>query len=149
MTNTILLIEDNPTDILLIQRAFRNEELAHISLQIVKDGDTAVSYLSGAGEYGDRTRYPLPSIILLDLKLPRRSGHEVLAWIKQQPELKLLPVIILTSSRQKVDVNQAYELGVNSYLVKPVKFAALSEMIKSFSDYWLRINEPPELLLEF
>jgi len=112
MTNTILLVEDNPTDILLIQRAFRNEELAHISLQIVRDGDTAVCYLSGAGECGDRTRYPLPSIILLDLKLPRRSGLEVLAWIKQQPELKLLPVIVLTSSRQKVDVNQAYELDL-------------------------------------
>ncbi|WP_026735210.1 response regulator [Fischerella sp. PCC 9605] len=145
MTNTILLVEDNPTDILLIQRVFRNEALTHTSLQIVKDGEAAIFYLSGKGEYADRICYPLPSIILLDLKLPRRSGHEVLAWIKQQPELKRVPVIVLTSSRQKEDVNQAYDLGANSYLVKPVKFTVLSEMLNSFSSYWLEFNEPPEL----
>jgi CheY-like chemotaxis protein len=145
MTQTILLVEDNPADILLIQRAFRQADLSHISLQIVRDGDAAVLYLSGEREYLDRERYPLPILMLLDLKLPRRSGHEVLEWLRQQPDLKRLPVIMLTSSREVFDVNQAYELGVNSYLVKPIGFAALVEMLKTLNLYWLMLNEPPEV----
>lgn len=143
-TQTILLVEDNPVDILLMQRAFRNETFANTSLQIVRDGDAAVFYLNGDGEYSDRDRYPLPAIILLDLKLPRRSGHEVLVWLKQQPELKRLPVVMLTSSRQTPDVKRAYDLGVNSYLVKPVGFASLLEMMQSFNEYWLNYTELPE-----
>ncbi|MEG4580203.1 response regulator [Microcoleus sp. MON1_C5] len=141
---TILLVEDNPVDILLMQRAFRNETFANTSLQIVRDGDAAVFYLNGDGEYSDRDRYPLPAIILLDLKLPRRSGHEVLIWLRQQPELKRLPVVMLTSSRQTPDVKRAYDLGVNSYLVKPVGFASLLEMMQSFNEYWLNYTELPE-----
>jgi CheY-like chemotaxis protein len=143
-THTILLVEDNPVDILLMQRAFRNETLANTSLQIVRDGDAAVFYLEGDGEYNDRARYPLPAIILLDLKLPRRSGHEVLGWLKKQPKLKRLPVVILTSSRQAFDVNRAYDLGVNSYLVKPIGFALLLEMMNSLNEYWLNHSELPE-----
>ncbi|MBD1812725.1 response regulator [Microcoleus vaginatus] len=143
-TQTILLVEDNPVDILLMQRAFRNETFANTSLQIVRDGDAAVFYLNGDGEYSDRDRYPLPAIILLDLKLPRRSGHEVLIWLRQQPELKRLPVVMLTSSRQTPDVKRAYDLGVNSYLVKPVGFASLLEMMQSFNEYWLNYTELPE-----
>jgi CheY-like chemotaxis protein len=143
-TQTILLVEDNAVDILLMQRAFRNETFANTSLQIVRDGDAAVFYLNGDGEYSDRDRYPLPAIILLDLKLPRRSGHEVLLWLRQQPELKRLPVVMLTSSRQTLDVKRAYDLGVNSYLVKPVGFASLLEMMQSFSEYWLNYSELPE-----
>jgi len=145
-TQTILLVEDNPVDVLLMQRAFRNETFANTSLQIVRDGDAAVFYLNGDGEYSDRDRYPLPAIILLDLKLPRRSGHEVLVWLKQQPELKRLPVVMLTSSSQTLDVKRAYDLGVNSYLVKPVGFASLVEMMQSFSEYWLNYTELPETL---
>ncbi|UNU26160.1 response regulator [Microcoleus vaginatus] len=145
-TQTILLVEDNPVDILLMQRAFRNETFANTSLQIVRDGDAAVFYLNGDGEYSDRDRYPLPAIILLDLKLPRRSGHEVLVWLKQQPELKRLPVVMLTSSSQTLDVKRAYDLGVNSYLVKPVGFASLVEMMQSFSEYWLNYTQLPESL---
>jgi CheY-like chemotaxis protein len=143
-THTILLVEDNPVDILLMQRACRHETLANTSLQIVRDGDAAVFYLEGDGEYSDRARYPLPAIILLDLKLPRRSGHEVLGWLKKQPKLKRLPVVILTSSRQTFDVDRAYDLGVNSYLVKPIGFASLLAMMKSFSEYWLNHSELPE-----
>ncbi|MEG4940283.1 response regulator [Microcoleus sp. F4-D5] len=143
-TQTILLVEDNPVDILLMQRAFRNQIFTNTSLQIVRDGDAAVFYLNGEGEYSDRDRYPLPAIILLDLKLPRRSGHEVLVWLKQQPELKRLPVVMLTSSRQTLDVKRAYDLGVNSYLVKPVGFASLLQMMQSFSEYWLNYTELPE-----
>lgn len=144
MTQTILIVEDNPADILLIQRAFRQADLSHISLQIVRDGDAAVLYLGGEGEYSDRECYPLPMLMLLDLKLPRRSGHEVLEWIRQQPDLKRLPVIMLTSSRETIDVNQSYDLGVNSYLVKPVGFTALVEMLRTLNLYWLMLNEPPE-----
>jgi CheY-like chemotaxis protein len=147
MTHTILLVEDNPADILLVQRAFRKEELSHVSLQIVKDGDAAVFYLSGKGEYSDRERYPLPMLILLDLKLPRRSGHEVLSWLRQQSELKRLPVVVLTSSRETIDINQAYDSGVNSYLVKPIGFASLLEMLNALSLYWLKLNEYPEVPL--
>ncbi|MEG4252713.1 response regulator [Microcoleus sp. Pol10D4] len=143
-TQTILLVEDNPVDVLLMQRAFRNETFANTSLQIVRDGDAAVFYLNGDGEYSDRDRYPLPAIILLDLKLPRRSGHEVLVWLRQQPELKRLPVVMLTSSRQTLDVKRAYDLGVNSYLVKPFGFASLLEMMQSFREYWLNYTELPE-----
>ncbi|HEY9632607.1 MAG TPA: response regulator [Coleofasciculaceae cyanobacterium] len=147
MTHTILLVEDNPADILLVQRAFRKEELSHVSLQIVKDGDAAVFYLSGKGEYSDRERYPLPMLILLDLKLPRRSGHEVLSWLRQQSELKRLPVVVLTSSRETIDINQAYDSGVNSYLVKPIGFASLLEMLNALNLYWLKLNEYPEVPL--
>jgi len=143
-TQTILLVEDNPVDILLMQRVFRDRIFSNTSLQIVRDGDAAVFYLNGDGEYSDRDRYPLPRIILLDLKLPRRSGHEVLVWLKQQPQLKRLPVVMLTSSGQTLDINQAYDLGVNSYLVKPVGFGSLSEMMQSFGEYWLNHTELPE-----
>lgn len=145
MIQTILLVEDNPADILLMQRAFRKENLSNVSLQIVNDGDEAVFYLNGENQYSDRERYPLPVLILLDLKLPRRSGHEVLAWLRQQPVLKRLPVVILTSSKEIIDVNQAYDLGVNSYLAKPPGFGALVDMIKSINLYWLLQNEQPEV----
>lgn len=145
MMYTILLVEDNPADILLIQRAFRNENYSHVSLQIVTDGDAAIFYLSGGGQYTDRSLYPLPAIILLDLKLPHRSGYEVLAWIKEQPQLKRLPVVVMTSSKQQADVNKTYDLGVNSYLVKPDDFATMSDLLHSITEYWLKHNKPPEV----
>jgi CheY-like chemotaxis protein len=143
--HTILLVEDDPNDILLTQRAFRKANLTNASLQVVTDGDTAVAYLSGAGEYADRDRYPLPVVVLLDLKLPRRSGHEILAWLRQQPELKRLLVVVLTSSNQRSDVDQAYDLGANSYLVKPIGLAALVEVVQALNLYWLLLNEKPEI----
>lgn len=146
MPHTVLLVEDSATDILLMQRTFRHELLAGVTLQVARDGDAAVSYLSGAGEYGDRLHYPLPALVLLDLKLPRRSGLEVLAWLKQQPQLKRIPVIVLTSSNQRIDLNQAYDLGVNSYLVKPIGFAALLALMQSLGTYWLQHNEQPDLV---
>ncbi len=145
MNHTILLVEDDPTDILLMQRVFRHENLSKIMLQVVRDGDAAVFYLSGEGEYSDRERYPLPVLILLDLRLHRRSGHEVLAWLRQQPELKRIPVVILTSSREARDVNQAYDLGVNSYLAKSSGLTALLEMMKTVNLYWLVTNVNPEV----
>lgn len=142
---TILLIEDDPYDIQLTQRAFRKAELINISLQIVQNGDDAVSYLSGSDEYADRDRFPLPVLLLLDLKLPRRNGLEVLEWLRQQPGLKRLPVIVLTSSKESSELNKAYDLGANSYLVKPVGFTALQEMVKTFNLYWLLLSELPQM----
>ncbi len=143
--HTVLLVEDDPNDILLIQRAFRKADLVNTTMQVIQDGDTAVDYLQGVGDYADRDRYPFPMLILLDLKLPRRSGHEILGWLRQQPQLKRLPVIILTSSQQNTDVNRAYDLGANSYLVKPVGLTALVDVIKMIKMYWLLLNESPEV----
>ena len=140
----ILLVEDSPDDALLIQRAFRKANLAN-PVELVRDGEEAVAYLSGKAPYDDRTRFPLPVFMLLDLKLPRRSGLEVLAWVRQESVVKRLPVVVLTSSRESVDVNRAYDLGVNSYLTKPVGFEALLEMVKNVNLYWLVMNENPEL----
>jgi CheY-like chemotaxis protein len=140
----ILLVEDSPDDALLIQRAFRKANMAN-PVQLVRDGEEAVAYLSGAPPWDDRARFPLPVFMLLDLKLPRRSGLEVLAWVRQESTVKRLPVVVLTSSRESVDVNRAYDLGVNSYLTKPVGFEALLEMVKSVNLYWLVLNEYPEM----
>jgi len=141
---TILLVEDDLNDVFLIQRAFRKANLAN-PIQVMKDGEAAVLYLSGQEPYADRDRYPLPILMLLDLKLPRRSGLEVLEWLKQQPKLKRLPVVVLTSSREHTDLNRAYDLGANSYLVKPVAFDSLLNMVQTLNQYWLIINERPNL----
>jgi CheY-like chemotaxis protein len=140
----ILLVEDSPDDALLIQRAFRKANLAN-PVQLVRDGEEAVAYLKGAPPFDDRSRFPLPVFMLLDLKLPRRSGLEVLAWVRQESPVRRLPVVVLTSSRESVDVNRAYDLGVNSYLTKPVGFEALLEMVKNVNLYWLVLNEHPEI----
>jgi len=135
----VLLVEDDADHVLLIQRAFAKANLVN-PLRIVRDGDDAVNYLSGVGPYADRTRHPLPSLILLDLKLPRKSGLEVLSWLRGEPNLKLTPVVILSSSAETADIQKAYSLGVNSYLVKPVNFGDLLEMVKSIGMYWMILN---------
>jgi len=141
---TVLVVEDNPTDVLLIRRAFARAQIAN-PLQVVQDGDAAVQYLSGEGVYGDRGAFPLPAVMLLDLKLPRRSGLEVLEWVRAQAPLRRLPVVMLTSSNQSQDVNRAYDLGANSYLVKPVEFADLARMLSEVHVYWLDLNVKPTL----
>lgn len=141
---TILLVEDNPDDVLLIQRAFKKANLVN-PVVVVGDGEKAIEYLSGSGAYAERSRFPLPVLILLDLKLPRKSGHEVLGWVKQHAALKRIPVVVLTSSTETVDVNRAYDLGANSYLVKPVGFDDLFSMVKALQPYWLILNEKPDV----
>ncbi len=138
----LLLVEDDPNDVFLIQRAFRRANLM-MPMDVVGDGDEAVHYLTGQSQYSDRGKYPLPSLILLDLKLPRRSGLEVLAWLRSQPIIRRIPVVVLTSSQEYNDVDRAYEAGVNSYLVKPVTFNALERMISSLDSYWLKANHYP------
>jgi CheY-like chemotaxis protein len=143
-TPLILLVEDNATDVVLIRRAFEQAKMAN-PIHVVSDGDAAVEYLGGTGEYSDRSKYPLPILILLDLKLPRRSGLEVLAWLKEQEPLRRIPVVMLTSSEQPRDVDAAYDSGVNSYLVKPVEYDSLFKMLKAVNLYWMMLNEHPNL----
>ena len=141
--HAILIVEDDPNDVLLIQRALKKANVTGPQ-QVVGDGDKAVAYLAGHGPYADRTQYPLPVMVLLDLKLPRRSGLEVLEWLRQQPGLKRLPVVMLTASREGKDINRAYDLGANSYLVKPVDLDPLVDMMKHVGVYWLALNEKPD-----
>lgn len=137
---TILLVEDNEDDVELILNAFGKAEVLN-PVQIVTDGDQAIAYLSGEGPFVDRGAYPMPSLILLDLKLPRRSGFEVLEFAKSHPRTRLAPVVVLTSSNQNGDIRKAYEMGANSYLVKPVRRDALIEMMRALDTYWLGLNE--------
>ena len=138
----VLLVEDNPNDVLLLRRAFAKTGITH-PLVVLDDGEKAVRYLAGEAEYADRAAHPLPLFILLDLKLPRKSGHEVLAWLRAQPVLRRIPVIILTSSSEKSDLERCYDTGVNSYLVKPVKFDDLLKLVDIVRSYWVGVNEPP------
>ena len=140
----ILLIEDDPNDVLLIQRAFRRAEL-DIPLRVVRDGREAMAYLQGHGPFDDRVAYPLPLLVLLDLKMPVKSGFDVLEWVRAQPDLRRLPLVVLTSSREREDVDRAYDAGASSYLVKPVAFDALQTMLTTFGRYWLNFNVPPHL----
>jgi CheY-like chemotaxis protein len=130
----ILLAEDNEDDVILIERAFRKAGLLS-PLMVVRDGEDAICYLSGFGRYSDRTQYPLPDLFLLDLKLPMRDGFEVLRWIQTQPELKKLPVIVLTQSDRIRDANQAYQLGAYSFLIKGTDFNDTAAFAQSVADY--------------
>lgn len=141
----ILLVEDDSNDVLLIKRAFRKAQLK-INLTTVADGDTAIAYLSKQPPYTDSNLYPQPALILLDLKLPRRSGLEVLQWLRQQPQLKRLLVVILTSSEENSDIEQAYELGANSYLVKPLQFEDLVALVEIVHNYWFKSNIIPDII---
>ena len=136
---TVLLVEDNIDDVLLTQRAFRKAGV-QASLRVAADGDEAVAYLRGDGAYGDRTAHPKPALVLLDWKLPKRSGREVLQWVRQQPQFVALPVVVLTSSREQEDIDRAYGAGANSYLQKPVMLENLTELSSRLEGYWLRTN---------
>lgn len=140
----ILLVEDDENDVMLLQRAFRRASIVN-PLQVVRHGDDAVAYLEGSGAFTDREQHPLPVLMLLDLKLPRRTGLEVLQWVKERAGLKKIPIVVLTSSKNDDDVDRAYELGANSYVVKPVSFETLLDLVKSLELYWLVLNERPKL----
>lgn len=135
----ILIVEDNEDDVFLMKRALKGAEVKN-TLCVATDGQQAIDYLSGTGVYRDRQTYPLPAVIFLDLKLPFKSGHEVLEWIRQQNFLKETIVIVLTSSNQPVDLGKCYALGANSYLVKPPTTEQLLDMAKAFKWYWLEHN---------
>jgi len=138
----ILLVEDNRMDIELTLDAFREARLMN-SVHVASDGPTALDYVFGRGRYSDREAYPLPDLILLDLKLPGMNGFEVLTQIKSTPILKRLPVVILTSSREEGDRALSYDSGANSYLVKPVSFDGFMNVVRQIEGYWLSLNVGP------
>lgn len=137
--NSILLVEDNEDDVLLMKRALKVAQVIN-PLFVVEDGQQAMDYLAGTGEYENRREFPFPQIVFLDLKLPIKSGHEVLEWIRQQSRFDGLVVIVLTSSGAQADLNKAYRLGANSYLIKPPTAEELLNMAKAFRWYWLEQN---------
>ena len=150
-TPVVLLVEDRPDDVLLVKRSFERARIRS-SFFVLGNGDEAIAYLNGEGKFSQRSEFPLPDLMLLDLKLPGRDGFEVLQWIRSQPSMKALRVIVLTSSEQIRDVNTAYHLGANSFLVKPFDFDNLVEMSRFICGYWLGMDrapaisrEPPEL----
>jgi CheY-like chemotaxis protein len=140
-----LLVEDNPNDILLLRTAF--QDTVDSTLQVVEDGEQAVAYLTGQAPYSNREQYPLPQVILLDLKMPRLSGFEFLHWLRSEASdsLRLLPVIIMSSSNLPEDINRAYALGVNTYMVKPVDWALLRQRLSALNSYWGVHAETPTL----
>jgi CheY-like chemotaxis protein len=138
-----LLAEDSQNDVFLMQQAFKKAGLPN-PIQVVSDGQEAISYLKGEGRYSDRAQYPLPMAVLLDLKMARMNGFEVLEWVRKQPNLKRVVVIILTASNRSSDADRAYDLGANFYLTKPGKFEDLVEMTKCLHD-WLRLNHFPSI----
>jgi|ERR1035437_3440779 DNA-binding response OmpR family regulator len=140
----ILLVEDNPDYVILTERAFKKNNISN-KVIVAKDGVEALDYLFGKGMYAGRDVKDMPVVILLDLKLPKISGLEVLKTIRQNEFTKLLPVVILTSSAQEEDVVNGYKLGANSYVRKPVDFKEFVEAIKLLGLYWLIWNEPPPL----
>ena len=139
----ILVVEDREDDIRIILKAFEQAKLVN-PVQLVRDGDEAISYLKGQGKYSNRAEYPLPDLVLLDLKMPRMDGFDVLRWIREQPGLMGLRIVVLTTSEQISDVNLAYQLGANSYLVKPVNFADFVQTTKTLHGYWLWMSKAPE-----
>lgn len=138
--NRVLHVDDDPSDSLLLRQACRKVAVS-FELQSLAEGEAAIAYLSGANDYSDRERFPLPVLVLLDLKMPRMSGFDVLAWIRRHETLRVLPVIIFTASNQSEDIKRAYAAGANSYLVKPVGIHTLMEMVKKLDGYWLNLNQ--------
>jgi CheY-like chemotaxis protein len=141
--STILIAEDSGEDVLMLKRAFHNARIANPLIE-VRDGEQAMHYLSGVGVYADRARYPIPFLMLLDLRMPKMSGFEVLERVREQPALHELIVVVLTGSDNIRDVNRAHELGANSYLIKPGNFDELVEMVKRIEGHWLMLGKAPE-----
>ena len=143
-TKKILLVEDNPDDQELIKMGFEESHIAN-ELVVMSDGAQALDYLFGAGRYADRDLSDTPNVILLDLKLPKVNGLEVLERLRADPRTKLIPIVILTSSSEDEDILASYKLGANSYVRKPVDFNHFAEAIKHLGLYWLILNhKPPE-----
>jgi CheY-like chemotaxis protein len=140
----ILLVEDDALQVQLIRQVLTASRVTNRVLS-VGSGEEALDYLSGKGNYSDRVQYPLPSLVLLDLKLPKISGFEVLSWIRKNPVMNRLPVVVLTGSAENGDIERAYNLGANSYLVKPFEMEDLRALVKSINAYWVILAQTPQI----
>jgi len=138
----ILLVEDNPDDVALTLRALKKNNIAN-EVVVARDGEEALEYLTATGKYAGRTIADLPQIVLLDLKLPKVGGLEVLRAMRADPHTRLLPVVVLTSSSEEADVIASYDLGANSYIRKPVDFNQFQEAVRQLGLYWLVLNQAP------
>jgi CheY-like chemotaxis protein len=140
----ILIAEDNPDDALLLRRAIDKAGI-RARLKIVSDGEEMLLYLQGLGAYTDRTQNPLPALMILDIKMPRKTGLEVLAWLDEHPEFAVVPTVVLSSSNVEKDIRKAYHHGANTYFVKPTTFDQLVETIRSMQNYWNKAQtlKPP------
>ncbi len=138
-----LLVEDDEDQITLIHRAFQKANILN-PLQVARSGQEAMVYLEGAGPFTNRDEFPLPKLILLDLKMPGISGFDVLRWLRQHPELRAIRVVVLTASSEIKDVNLAYQLGANSFLVKPVDFDDFVRLTQAIQGYWIWLSKAPE-----
>ena len=138
----ILLVEDNPNDAELALHALRKHKLAN-RIHLVRDGAEALEFIFGTGAYADRDLADQPKVILLDIKLPKVDGLEVLRSIKADSATRAIPVVMLTSSREERDIVEGYRLGVNSYIVKPVEFDQFTNAVRELGMYWLLLNKPP------
>jgi len=138
----VLLVEDDADHVLLLERAFSRAGV-RCTLKVVRDGDEAIRYFEGGAPFDDRGRYPMPDLILLDLKLPRRSGFDVLSWIRGDATAKHLPVVVLTTSEDPGDIERSTDLGANSYVVKPVATEAVLKLVRSLGTYWLQHHRRP------
>lgn len=143
-TVEILLVEDNPNDVELTLHALRENNITN-HIEVVRDGAEALDFIFNTGAYANRPQDQHPKVILLDLKLPKVSGLEVLERVKSDPHTKTIPVVALTSSREEPDITRCYQLGVNSYIVKPVDFEQFTEAVRNLGLYWLLLNQPPTL----
>lgn len=143
----ILLVEDNLNDIFLVKRAFKKADTPHL-LQVVTDGEEAIHYLRGDGKYANRRLYPLPRLIVMDVNMPRKNGFEVLEWIKSEGVLRRIPIVIVSASDNHADINRAYELGANAYMVKPVDFRMVENLFQSITHYWGAECAKPEVQSE-
>src|SRR6266850_2893614 len=133
----ILVAEDDPNDVMLLELAIRKNGITS-PVKVVRDGEEAIEYLEGKGQYADRQKYPFPNIIISDVKMPRRDGLEVIEWVRQHPKCSAVPIVMLSGSRIEHDVVKAYKLGANSYFTKPTTLDELTELIRLAFDYWTR-----------
>jgi CheY-like chemotaxis protein len=138
----ILLVEDDDNDVLFMRNAAKKVALAN-PISVLTNGQAAIDYLSGTGDYADRSAHPLPCLVILDLNLPCRTGFEVLEWVHTQPQLRTLAIIVLTASSAASDARRAYTLGANSYVVKPSNPEQLREFLSMVQHYWLVWNYAP------
>jgi CheY-like chemotaxis protein len=143
----ILLAEDDDNDVFFFQRAVREANIRN-ELCVVRDGQEVMDYLTGTGRFADRAQYPLPCLLILDLKMPRKTGMEVLQWLRTAAPFSTLPVIVFSSSAQPEDIGRAYRLGANAFVVKPASIERRTELAHLIKGFWLHYNQPPLLCSE-